>query len=526
MSLRQLTTLRFLPLAILLAAPGLLSGPATAQEAPAQGGGNQVQARLDQGIQLFKDGEFEAATQAFSEVIAVVEAQSAYVPGPYLFRAKALAQLEDYEGAIEDLKNALTYAQNAPQLQPEINNTRAEVYMKLDAYQAALPDLQAATKIDRINPQYQFNLGKTLVKLGGAEPGEKALTKYLNSDIAAEEDEQRAEALQLRGAANGLLKNEEQAAADFAASLEIDPTNHETYFARGQLALGNQDFVSAIEDLGLSIENYTPKDENDTNPFIQAHLARATAFEEYGKQGTSPEEAFDAFARGRAECELLLSQLPETDPQLSPAIAATLFRKGVLERLSGDLGPAVKSFSKALQINPILGEAYFRRGICFFYLGEEKLAIRDFEQAASIDFDSPRSNLWEGLAWAQMGDYNESIRAYGESIAVSDRYLPAYVNRGLAHLQQADFSKAVADFNEAIRLDPTNAIHYYRRGKAYALSGESDKAIKSLMNAVAFNQRLAPAYDALADELESQGQADLAAEYRNIAQQLTQPPQQ
>lgn len=482
----------------------------------------QLQALLDEGQKQLNEGEFEAAVTSFGTVVSAFERAGAYAPGPLLFRAKAFAGLEDYEAAIEDLKKATQYAQGQPQILPEIQNTRGEIYMELGGYQAALPDLQSATQANRGNPIYQFNLGKTLVKLGGADAGQKALTKYLDAELE-DQEEKRAEAYLLRAGAFGALRKFDEAQADIEASIAIDGDNHEPYFTRAQIALADKEYQAAADDLQVAIEKYTPEDEDDELPFVQASLLQASIFEEMGKEAARDGDdaaAAAAYANCKRVCVELLDAVGEDDPRSPQIRVAVLFRKGVAERLLGEFGSAVKSFSKTLELDPNQGEAYFRRGICFHFMGEERLAIRDFEQAGSINFDSPRANLWKGMSWAKIGEYGEAIRAYGESISVSDRYTPAYVNRGLAHLASGDHSKAIDDLNEAIRLQPTEALHYYRRGTAQARSGDSEKAIQSFMNAIEFNTKLRPAYTALATELEATGQSGLASEYRRRASQL------
>jgi tetratricopeptide (TPR) repeat protein len=515
-SFRSTMVARFaLGVVLLSGAPGAWAQDAV--EAPAadlsQGTPEeQMQAKFEAGVEFFKNGDYNAAVQAFTEVSA---AYSGYSPQPLLARAKAFAALEEYEAALADLKNALTNSGATPALAPEIQNTRGEVYMKLGAYQQALPDFQAAAGADRANSQYQFNLGKALVKLGGAEPGVKALTRYIDAKPEGEDD-QVAEALRLRGLGYVSLGKGPKALEDFAASLTLNESHHEAYFGRAQLALQEKDYAQAAEDLKLAIENYVPERDDDELPFVQGYLTFAFALEELGKEALDPAAQKAAYESQLAVCDKVLSLLPDDGllPEIEQSRAAALFRKGVAERLLGDYNAAVRSFTKALQLNPNLGEALFRRGVCYFYLGEEEMAIRDFDQAAGISFDSPRSNLWKGLAWAKLGDYYEAIRAYGESIAVSDRYVPAYVNRGLAQMQRGELKKAIDDFNEAIRLQPNEGKHYYRRAKAYQLLGERERAVQSLMAAIDADQSFAEAYDALSAELDASGQSALAEEYR------------
>ncbi|MGL4511511.1 MAG: tetratricopeptide repeat protein [Lacipirellulaceae bacterium] len=477
----------------------------------------QLQARFAAGIELFKNGDYGAAVAAFSDIVTATQG---YSPQPLLARAKALAALEEYESALADLKNALTYAQSAPALVPEIQAARGEIYSKLGAYQQALPDFQAAASADRANAQYQFNLGKALSKLGGADAAVKALTRYVDSDL--EEKSQLAEALRLRGLSYASLGKAEKSLEDFAASLELDDKHHEAFFGRASLALQQKDYAKASDDLRAAIDSYVPENEEDELPFVQGYLTFAFALEELGKNAEDPAAAKAAFESSLATCDKLLELLPDDGmrAEVESARAATLFRKGVAERLLGDYATAVRSFTKALQLNPGLGEALFRRGVCFFYMGEEELAISDFEQAASINYDSPRSNMWKGLALAKQGNYYEAVRAYGESVAVSDRYVPAFVNRGLAQLQRGEIQKAIDDFNEAIRLQPTEAKHYYRRGMAYSLLGDRERAIQSLITAIEYDQTLKSAYESLSTELEANGQSQLAGEYRRRAAEL------
>jgi tetratricopeptide (TPR) repeat protein len=190
--------------------------------------------------------------------------------------------------------------------------------------------------------------------------------------------------------------------------------------------------------------------------------------------------------------------------------------------MKGELGKAIKSFTQAIELSPDLSEAYFRRGICFHLIGEDKMAISDFVQAANLSYEQPdpRANLWEGFTHAKMGEYLEAVRAYGNAIAASDRYTPAYVNRALAYMQLEEFEKAIADFNEAIRLEPTQAEHYYKRGIAYARLGDHEKASASFASAIQFNDKHADAYRQMAGSMQSLGRSELAAQYRQKANEL------
>lgn len=462
------------------------------------------------GEQSLEAEEYEKAVEAFSQAITK---SGGYQPRPYIGRAAAYNKLEEYEAAIEDIKEALTYGNSDPAVKAAAQNLRGEIYLELGALDLAIQDLQAAVTEDRSNLQYQFNYGKALALTGNAVQAEKALTKYLeaNSD--------NAEAYRLRGQAYAGMGKFDEALNDVKLSLQIEPNAHEAFFTEGLVYLQQKEYALAAEALDEAIQNYTPEEEDDETPYIQAHLTRASMLEEAGKAEKDPARAQQYFAAGKAECERLLDAMPD-NPNLQISKGAALFRLGVAERLLGNNAPAVKAFSEAIDINPSLGEAFFRRGICFHDMDEELLAIRDFEQAASIDFESPRANLWQGRSWAKLGDYYEAVKSYGKALAVSDRYTDAYVGRGLAYMQLGEYAKAIEDFNEAIRLDPTQGAHYYYRGVAFDKLGNRQRALNSLANAVAFDDKLAPAYRYLGQILQSTGRGQLGNEYQQKANEL------
>lgn len=501
-------------LALLLASPASLAlaqddatGAPTAQE--------EFKQLAEEAQKNYDDGEYAEAAAIYGQLIA---RSGGYSPEPYFKRAQANVKLEEYAAAIEDLRETLTYASGNKALIAETKNLRGEVYLEQGNIQLALPDLQAAVSENRNNPRYQFNLGKALAKGGAAREAEKTLTRYLEMEDP-DLEERESETYLLRGQSYAALQRYDQARADLAKAQELDPEAHEAFFLDAQIAMFEKDYEAAADAFEKAIQNYTPEDESDDLPYIQAHLTRAVALEEVGKEAEDADVKKKAFEGQKAESERLLDALPDR-AELGGIKAAALFRLGVAERFLGNFPEAVKAFSEALEINPSMGEGFFRRGICFFYMGEEQLAILDFESAAALDFASPRANLWKGRTYAQLGDHREAIKAYGEALGVSDRYADAYINRGLSYVQLGDYDKAVDDFNEAIRLNPGFGKPYYYRGVAYRMQGERTKALKSLTNAVQFDPELAPAYRSLGNMLSGSGRSGLAGEYLRKAQEL------
>ena len=80
--------------------------------------------------------------------------------------------------------------------------------------------------------------------------------KALNRAI--EKYERHGQAYERRGYVNYLLKNYEDAYADYSRSIELAPTIPEAYFGRGQIKVIKKDIKGAIADFGMTIKQSIP----------------------------------------------------------------------------------------------------------------------------------------------------------------------------------------------------------------------------------------------------------------------------
>ena len=501
--------------------------PAQGQEGAANTPLQEAQKRLLEAFaktqELVDSEEYDKAIEAYTQII---KATGGFNPTPYIKRAEVYSLLENYEKAIDDLNDALTYAIDLPKVVAEAEALRGEIYLEQGDIGRAFQDLTSATKEIRENAKLQFLLGKVQIIAGQVPAGLETFKLYEELQDPEFEDRE-TEFYRLRSQAYTELRRFEEAQADLDRAIEIDPTDHENYLSRARIFMAEQSFSAAAASFADAIQNYQPEDENNTLPPISAYLARAAALEEVGRATTDPSEEKKALNEAKATVEALLSALPQT-PGLEPTQSAAQFRLGVTERLLGNLPAAIDAFTSAIDLNPAAqpefqGQVYFRRGICYFYTGEEELALLDFDAASARMLADPRGYLWAGRTYAQEGKYLEAIRSYGEALAISDRYTEAHVHRGLAYFRIGDYERANTDFNNAIRIKPKVAVAYYYRGVVYSLLEKSDKAIASLTKAIERDPRLIDAHRALADELRKSGQSDLASEYDRRAAELKSP---
>jgi tetratricopeptide (TPR) repeat protein len=479
--------------------------PAATTESPAQ---NPL---IEKGNEALKAGDFNGAMTAFDQAAQEgLQAQDGALQlAGVLGRVKVLMAMGEHEEAKEGLTQLLSN-----QDIPEAYLARGELNLEMNLPEDALTDFEQAVKLQRGNMAAQFGLGKALVMLGQYDRAIKPLTRVLAADP------QNAEAMRYRGTALGGLYKNKEAAADLQQAISLNPADYEAYFNLGIVYLRDENYQGAVDQFALAVEHYKPKPGQEDQPYLQGYLTWATALVELGKHTKDEAPRKAAYERSIEVCNRLLDQIGENNPFAATARSATLHSRGVAERMLGQYGTAIRTFTQAIELNPDLADAYFRRGICFHLIGEDKMAISDFSESAHIDVNDPRAALWEGFTHAKMGDYHEALRAYGDAIAASDRYTPAYVNRGLAYMALGDFEKAVGDFNHAIRLAPTTADYYFKRGVAYERLGDNQKASESFASAIEFDDKHADAYRHMADVVQALGRTELAGEYRQKANEL------
>jgi tetratricopeptide (TPR) repeat protein len=515
-----------------LSASLLLSGVALGQETtpPAAGATPEATAgaanevpelnlkdSMEKGEAALKAGDFENALKIYAELLraananqASPDALAAQVAG-LVGRGRALVGLKEFDAALDDYNNIINNFDpaNVPAL-----IARGQLRLEKNEPDLALNDFQAVTKVDRGNVEAQYGLGKALVLLSRAEEALAPLSRV----IAA--DPQNAEAYRYRGSANANVFKLKQAIEDLNQSISLNPDDHETYATLAIVYRLAEDFPQSVEQFQKAIEHYKPMPGQEDVPNAQGHFALAAAYTELGKHSKDAAARKAAFEAAINESNKLMQLLGDKNPLYGQARAQALYTRGVAERMLGEYGTAIRSFSQALELAPETGEIYFRRGICFHMLGEERLAISDFERASHMSQDDPRCDLWAGVTYAKLGEYHKAVKEYGDALAVSDRYTPAYANRALAYWMLGEYDKAIADINEAIRLDPTNAEYYYKRGRAHERLGDHQEASESYATALEFNSKHADAHRHMATVQQSLGRSELAVQYRQRADEL------
>jgi predicted O-linked N-acetylglucosamine transferase (SPINDLY family) len=120
-----------------------------------------IQAILDQGIELHQAGQLEGARECYQQIL---KADKSHFDGLQLLGAIA-AQMKQYDEAIELMKAAISVNSN----NDAVFNNLGNVYYELRCYAKAIECIQRAIHIQPSYPEPYNNLGNVLHKLGRNE---------------------------------------------------------------------------------------------------------------------------------------------------------------------------------------------------------------------------------------------------------------------------------------------------------------------------------------------------------------------
>ncbi|MEM9184992.1 MAG: tetratricopeptide repeat protein, partial [Planctomycetota bacterium] len=431
-------------LALTACAALLAAGPATAEEMPGQAdlnkamqlkvavGGDRGVRRLSRVIGLL-DSALEKGLEESDESFA-----SEMLVATLLDRGSARAQAV-LRGRITDPRRDPTWVQ---------------------ARQLALGDLQRVVELDGSVVEAHLLIGRLqTLPLGDPAAARRSLTKVIEADTV--EDEQRAQAYALRGAAES---DPEKQAADYAKATDLMPTKAEYLLLRGQAALRRDDLAGATAAIDKAIE---------------VAPGNAKVYELQGMLFRRQKKADEAIAA--------LDKATENDPS---SIAPYQYRPE-LYSVQGDRGRAIEELTKAIELapnnlasplirselyaaeeryedalrdvesvlrrQPGLVRAHLLRTSLLGRLGREEEALGILQQLADAAPDQPEIQLQLAGYYMDAGKSAEAIAALSRVIEIAGDASATLRMRGDMYLSTGDHKLALADFAKAYELQPDDA---------------------------------------------------------------------
>lgn len=98
-------------------------------------------------------------------------------------------------------------------------------------------------------------------------------------------------------------------------------------------------------------------------------------------------------------------------PELDQECAETYYNRGLAHSKKGELEPAIKNYTKAIELKPDYADAFYNRSKTWLRLGETEKAKSDMAAASSIGINSTTASK-EILrnydrAWKTLGNISD-----------------------------------------------------------------------------------------------------------------------
>lgn len=241
-----------------------------------------------------------------------------------------------------------------------------------------------------------------------------------------EEHPRHADALTLLGTLQAQLRNFEEAARLFEASLAVDASQ-----------------VNALYNCGIVLEALARFDE------AVARYDRALAL-----KPDSPE-----ILNNRGNALARLKHFPE----------------------------AIESYDRASALRPDYPDAHLNRGNALAELGRFDEALANYERAVTLQPGRAEAHLGHANMLAELRRYDRALKSYDQAIALDPGNPVAFNNRGNVLAALARRHEALASYEHALELKPDYLEALFNRGHALAEIGRDEQALECYLRAVALD---------------------------------------
>ncbi|THB69365.1 MAG: tetratricopeptide repeat protein [Desulfovibrio sp.] len=488
------------------------------------------QAHVERGMALFNAGEYEAAAQDFSTVLAMNPDRI----NCYGARARCWRELENYPQAESDLARAMEQDPD----NPEYYETRAGLRSVQGDVQGALDDY---LKVAELNPAEAHLAYLNCAGLGIMTGDNRLIYDYATKALDLDPSLTKAyiflaEALMARGEIDQAMESLEKA-------LELDPQCAEAYSTRGVIHRRLGQLEQAYDDYGRAIE-FNPDDpwtwtrrgnllremeryEEAVADYDQAVLLAPSPLFYYNRVGCLIR--MEEYERAVEDCNRVLAEEPEN--------SRAYFARGHALWELGDPQAALEDFTLALKYDPSNLDVYYLRAEAYRTLGDEVRAEQDLAWRAfyMAIYLSDNGELGQALGlmdqaldsvpdfadgWALMGLLQQKAGNMEQALPCMEKGLALGYNE--AWLMNAVVWELATSANPALR-NPERAVELGEQllevestpefmdtlAAAYAAIGEFDRAVdlqgEAMVQAMLFGQDKTPYQERL--HLYQSGQA-------------------
>lgn len=436
--------------------------------------------RIGQNALYFDD--YMLSIQYFNQAIQA----KPYLATPYLYRAIAKLNLEDYRGAEIDAAKAL-------ELNPFLTDAwevRGVARQNMGRLRAAVEDYDKALELLPRNRHLLYNKALALNDLKAYDEASEAydeiLRYYPGFDNAY-----------LGRARIALTKGDTVAAtADIDKALSINKNAVNAYIMRADIAISSQnDFETALGDIdqaikllprsaGLYINRAYLRYRTDNYNGAMADYDFALTLEPYNMAAL--------FNRGLLLLEVNANDLALEDfnrvLELDPDDVRALYNRAIVYSNKGDARAAIADITRVAEAYPELPSAFYMRGGLYKQLGQLAKAEADFKKADKLAKALPMEGRSETSPQSPENGSDEPATP-GED-ATSRRFASLLTVDNTTDFREEYNNNAirgrVQDRNINIEIEPMMMLSFYssptelRRNTTYIKEVEDLNATRSL----------------------------------------------
>ena len=220
-------------------------------------------------------------------------------------------------------------------------------------------------------------------------------------------------AYQLRATVTANRRGDD-AIADLAEAIRIDPSNYEARVQRATLFVTQHKLPQAIEDAEEAFKT------SGTNTAISQWLSTLLA------QRAAELMASADFAGAVA----VLTRAIQLDPR-NPEL---LLQRGNVLAAKGDYGRAIADYSDALKLRPNYLEALLYRADVHSRAGQADRSLSDADEAVKLDDKSVNALLTRALALETNKEFEAARQDYARALAVDPKQ--AFAKEGIERIRQ------------------------------------------------------------------------------------------
>ena len=381
--------------------------------------------------------DFSAAIEEYSRAIEMSRDDDESRGEYHYLRGTMLYELEDFEAAYEDFRQASKF-------RPNHSGSwvwKAASASRLENWKASIDSLQRAIEARPAAAMAYRKLGKPVAN--------KAVEFF---DRQQQRDQATVETFRHRGMAHQFLGNLDSAIKDYSKALEMEPESIGTLIRRGQVHADLGDHKAANSDFTKVI-----RQEPDNH---WARYCRAIARKAKGK--------FDRATNDIRKAIRIAPEHPKYHILLSELYA-----------IEGDDTKMIRSLDKAIQRDPSDPMNYRRRATIHSSSGDTLRAIRDFTHAIELDPTQFEAIAARGQAYLKSEQWSLAREDFELALTHNPKLAKAYSGRAATLMVDEKFeytliwlTKAIHRFDEARDL----AEIVFARGKVFALMGRLSAA--------------------------------------------------